>query len=111
MAKKDFENGVKLTGKKTQDALEQAIGSRGTQTEADEEEKARRIMTGKTQGRKGCKAARINMSFTPENHEFILFASRYKGMNFTQFVNNIIEKYREEHADAYRQARELSEDL
>ena len=97
--------------KRVSENINQATGGRGTQTEAGDEEKAKRDREGKTQGRKGCKQARINMAFTAENYKFIQFTARYKGMNLTQFVNFVIEQYREEHADAYQRALEISEEL
>lgn len=91
--------------------LTQATGGRGTQSEAEAAEKEARARDGRTQGRKGCKAARINMAFSPENHAFIQFVARYKGMSLTQFVNDVLDQYREEHADAYQKVQELSKEL
>ena len=91
--------------------IEQATGGRGTQAEATPEELEQRQREMRTQGRKGCKMARINMAFTPENHEFIKKAARYKTMNLTEFMNHIIEQYREEHAEAYQRILENAEEL
>jgi hypothetical protein len=48
---------------------------------------------GCTQGRKGQKAKRINMAFADEIHAYITYESRRRGMNATQFVNMVLEKY------------------
>jgi len=112
MAKmKQFEENVGYTGKPVHGDIDQATGGRGTQTEATPDEKQARQEEMRTQGRKGCKMARINMAFTPENHDFIKKASHYKMMNLTQFVNYIIETYRAEHAEAWERAKETAEDL
>lgn len=50
---------------------------------------------GVTQGRKGQKAKRITMSFSDDNHAYITFESRRRGMNATQFVNMVLDLYRE----------------
>lgn len=44
-----------------------------------------------TQGRKGQKLPRINMAFTPENHQYIKKVSRQAGMSVTQYINNLID--------------------
>ena len=43
-----------------------------------------------TQGRKGHKLPRINMAFTPDNHEYIKKVSRQQGISITEYVNNLI---------------------
>ena len=48
----------------------------------------------RTQGKKGCKAPRINMAFTPDNHRFLKREARKSGMTITQYCNQIITKYR-----------------
>lgn len=73
-------------------AEEQKI--KGQQTTASPEEAAERMAELRTQGRKGCKAVRINMAFTPDNHGFIKKMARISGMTMTEFTNSIIERYR-----------------
>jgi hypothetical protein len=48
-----------------------------------------------TQGRKGLRLPRINMGFTPANHEFVRRASRMRGQSMTEFVNTLIDDERE----------------
>ena len=48
-----------------------------------------------TQGKKGYKLPRINMAFTPENHKYITFESRRRGLSATEFVNKIISEYKD----------------
>jgi len=52
------------------------------------------IEFGATQGKKGHKSPRINMAFSPENHEWIKSRSRQLGISATEFVNSILEKER-----------------
>lgn len=81
------------------------------QQEPTPEEKARRASAMQTQGRKGCKAVRINMAFSPENHEFIKTLAAATGQNMTQFLNYIVMRYRTEHPELMEQAHKLQEIL
>ena len=90
-------------------ALEAATGTRGQQGTASKEEAAARAAEGKTQGRKGCKAVRINMAFWTENHNFITYGARACGMTMTEFCNVVIEKYRKEHPDVQAKADEAQQ--
>ena len=72
MAKKDFS--AMNTGRaETAESsavmrkLEQGASNKGQQGEATQQEAAERAAALRTQGRKGCKATRINMAFTPDN--------------------------------------------
>ncbi len=88
-----------------------AARPKGLQTTASQEEQAERAAQLRTQGRKGCKATRINMAFTPENYEFIRIMSRIHGMNLTQFANLVVERYRKEHPDAYEKAKAIIDSI
>jgi len=90
--------------------LDQAIGKKGQQTTADAEEQAERASNLQTQGRKGCKAARINMAFTPENHEYIKLMAGRAGYTMTEYANGIIAKHREEHAEQYEAAKKFRDE-
>lgn len=92
-------------------AVEQATSARGQQGTASPQEAAERASNLKTQGRKGCKATRINMAFTPENHEFIKIMASITGQTMTEFTNLVIERYREEHPDIYAQAKAIKDSL
>jgi hypothetical protein len=87
--------------------VEQATSRKGQQGTASPAEAAERAAELKTQGRKGCKAVRINMAFTPENHEFISIMARIMGKTKTEFANIVIERYRTEHPEIYEQAKEI----
>lgn len=104
MAKKDF-SGVN-TGR-VYGALETAVSRRGQQGTASPQEAAERAAELRTQGRKGCKAVRINMAFTPENHAYIKLMARLSGVTMTEYVNTVVERYREEHPGALDKAMEL----
>ena len=53
----------------------------------------------KWQGKKGQKADRINMAFSPENSEFLDIVSKDYGMNKTALVNRILDLFREDHPE------------
>ena len=61
-----------------------------------------------TQGRKGYKMQRINMAFTPDNIDFLRTISKVKGQTMTQFVNNILDKAREENKELIEQIKSLN---
>ena len=106
-AKKNFE-GMNIGNiGKVYDTLQQATHDKGMQTVASAEEANERAQQLKTQGRKGCKAIRIHMAFTPDNHEFIKIMSTITGQNMTEFTNAIIKQYREEHPELFQQAKAI----
>lgn len=88
------------------EAVEKSAGKKIQQT-ASEKEIEERKATGKTQGRKGCKATRINIAFTSPNHDYIKTVSKIKGMSLTEYTNYIIEQHRLEHDELYKKAKEL----
>ncbi|MCR5452407.1 MAG: hypothetical protein K6F00_07275 [Lachnospiraceae bacterium] len=65
----------------------------------------------KTSGRKGLKLPRINLAFTPNNYEYIKTMSQVRGQNLTQFVNDIIDRSRNENKETYYKALEFREAL
>lgn len=84
-----------------------------------EEHKAQEVQTDfterqealRTQGKKGAKAQRFNMAFTPSNLDFIRVVSKIKGQTMTQFVNEIIDREREAQSETYQKAKSLIENL
>lgn len=92
-------------------SIETGTSRRGQQGKASPQEAAERASNLKTQGRKGCKAIRINMAFTPENHEFIKVMAKITGKTMTEFTNLTIERYRQEHPDLYEQAKAIIDQL
>lgn len=102
--KKDFS--AVNTGRVYHD-IETATTTKGQQGSASPQEANERRSKMTTQGRKGCKAIRINMAFTPENHQYIAVMARIRGMTLTKYTNYIIEKYREEHPEIYDQAKAI----
>lgn len=89
--------------------IEQATSKRGQQGKASPQEAAKRAADLKTQGRKGCKAIRINMAFTPDNHEFIKILAKASGLTMTELTNNIIAAYRKEHPEFLEKANSFLE--
>ena len=113
MAKKDFSSvntgsvyGTiqEATADPAQGAQEpqEARKERKTYTEAEQE---RYRQEGRTMGRKGCKAIRINMAFTPEVHEYIKTMARVRGESITEFTNAVFARHMLENAQLYAQAQ------
>lgn len=110
MAKKADFSGINTQRRmNVADELQTEISMQGQQATASKEEAAARAATGRTQGRKGCKAVRINMAFWTENHNFITYGARACGMTMTEFCNAVIEKYRKEHPDVQAKADEAQQ--
>ena len=107
-AKKDFAG---INTGRVYGTIETATTQRGQQGTASLQEKADRAAELRTQGRKGCKAPRINMAFTPENHQFIKTISRISGYTMTEFTNIVIERYRTEHPELYEKAKDIIDNL
>ncbi len=103
-SKKDFAG---MNTGRVYGAIEQATSRKGQQGTASPQEAQERAAQLKTQGRKGCKANRINMAFTPENHEFIKIMAKISGKTMTEFANLVVERYRNEHPDIYEQAKAI----
>lgn len=82
-------------------SFEQSAKAKKVQPIASEAEKAQRKAEGRTRGRTGCKADRINLAFTVENYDFIKRFSNLRGENMTEFVNHIIEEYRERNIEEF----------
>lgn len=108
MSKKNFSS-INMGSNKVFDDIEKSTQSKGKKTTASPAEQAARRSSMQTQGRKGCKAVRINMAFTPENHEYIKTMSRIAGVSMTEYTNTVIERYRTEHPEIFEQAKALTE--
>lgn len=102
MAKKGFEG---INTGRVYGAIEQATSRKGQQGTASPQEATERAEALQTQGRKGCKAVRINMAFSPSNYEFIRVMAKATGRTMTQFANVVIEAYRNEHPEFMQQAQ------
>ena len=83
-------------------------GQQGTANKAEQEARAEALQTS---GRKGCKAVRINMAFTPSNHEFIKVMSRASGRTLTEFTNLVIAAYQREHPEIMEKARAFLDEI
>jgi enhancing lycopene biosynthesis protein 2 len=106
--KKDFAG---INTGRVYSSIEQATSEKGQQGTASPQEAAERAAELRTQGRKGCKAIRINMAFTPDNHEFIRVMAKITGKTMTEFANLVIERYRTEHPELYEQAKAIIDQL
>ena len=108
---KDFNNINTGRANKVYKSIETGTSRKGQQGKASPKEAAERASSLKTQGRKGCKAVRINMAFTPENHQYIKVMAKVTGNTMTEFTNLVIERYRTEHPDLYDQAKAIIDNL
>lgn len=100
--KKDFS---KMETGNVYKAIEQGTSRKGQQGTASPEEAAARAEEMRTQGRKGCKGTRINMIFTPANHEFLRIMAKASGRSMTQTCNLIVAAYRNEHPEFMERAQ------
>lgn len=108
MAKKDF---ASVNTDRVIAGLSQATSRKGQQPAITPQEAEQRAAEMRTQGRKGCKAIRINMAFTPENHQFIKVMAGVTGKTMTEFANFVVEQYRNEHPDIYEKAKAIIDEL
>lgn len=84
-----------------------ATGQTGQQDTASPEEAETRRRKLKTQGRKGCKAIRINMAFSPQNHRFIKVYASSMGMTMTEACNELLDYARTDPKFIARARRQL----
>lgn len=90
-------------------SFEQSAKAKKVQPPLSEEERLQRKAEGKTRGRAGCRADRINLLFTVDNYEFVKRYCRFRGENMTEFVNHIIEDYRKAHLEEFERFAEFVE--
>ena len=82
-----------------------ATSNQRKQSEATPEEKAVRIEERRTQGRTGCKAPRINVSFSQSIYDYVRIMSRVEGKTMCAFINDTLAEYKEEHLALYNAAK------
>ena len=80
---------------------------RSRQEEPTEVEIAAAREQGKTQGRKGVKAVRINMAFAPDVHEYISIMSRARGQSITNFTNEVFRNSKQQNLELFEKAKEF----
>ena len=83
--------------------------NRKMQTPASREEADERMALMQTRGRKGVHLPRINMAFTPENHDFIKTMSAVTCQTMTEYLNDVIKQYREEYSQDYDEIIKMRE--
>ena len=106
--KNDFSD-ITITRGKVAETIEKATSKKKQQGTASREEQQERKETLRTQGRKGCKLSRINLAFTPDNHQFIKIMAKATGKTMTEVTNNIIAAYRKEHPEFLEKATDFIE--
>lgn len=110
MAKKDFSNlntgsVYETIAEATAEPAPQAIPKRKKNTPPTEEEIQLAREQGRTRGRAGVKALRINMAFTPEIHDYIRTMAQVRGQTVTQFTEAVFRKSMEDNAETYEKAK------
>ena len=100
--KKDFSNVFDAIAETT------AEGKKERKTYSTEEQEKYR-QEGKTMGRKGCKAVRINMAFSPDVHDYIKTMARVRGESITDFTNYVFARSMEENRETYEKAKAFKE--
>ena len=116
MAKKDFSNlntgsVYETIAEATAEPITQDIPKRKRNTPPTEEEIQLAREQGRTRGRAGVKALRINMAFTPEIHDYIRTMAQVRGQTVTQFTEAVFRKSMEDNAEIYEQAKAFQETL
>ena len=81
------------------------------QSIATADEQLERAEEMRTQGRKGCKAPRINVAFTPSNYRFVKIMSRATGNSMCEFINLVLKAYQDDHPELIQHALDLIESL
>ena len=89
-----------ISGAQDEHEVTEALEVQEVQTDFTERQEAL-----KTQGKKGAKAQRFNMAFTPSNLDFIRIMSKINGQTMTQFVNEIIDREREAQSETNQQVK------
>jgi len=64
----------------------------------------------RTQGRKGYKMPRMNISLTPSGVGYVKVMAGITGKSVTQYISDIVDKDAAANAERYQKARELMED-
>lgn len=91
--------------------INKSSSTRKRQGNADPKEIATRKAAMQTQGRKGCKANKICISISPLNLDFVRVVSQTTGRTVTGLINDILDEYRQQHPDAFMQARAIMDAL
>lgn len=117
MAKKNFDelNTSNVFSEQIQEAVSDTIPEQIPRQKRDEMPAAEIVEQareqGKTQGRKGCKAHRFNMAFSPKAYDFITCMARVRGETITAFVNHLIEQTIDDNQEIYQKALEFRDSL
>lgn len=107
--KKNFDELKNTNQSEILNAAVKATKRTGSQTPATEEEAEARKAIMQTRGRKGVHLPRINMAFTPENHDYIKTMATVTGQTMTEFLNYVIAQYREEYGQDYEEIVKMRE--
>ena len=65
----------------------------------------------RTQGRKGYKMPRLNISLTPSGMDYVKIMAGITGKSVTQYISDVVEKDAIVNAERYQKAKELMKDV
>ena len=87
MAKKKFEaDKIEVAGA-IRNKLDKATEEKLTRPTATQEDKEEREKTGRTQGKKGCRAKRINFAFWTDTYDYVNTMAKVEEFSIAKFVN------------------------
>ena len=66
--------------------IQQATDAKKTRPIATQEDKEDRERTGRTQGKKGCRAKRMNFAFWTETYDYVQTMAKVNGDSIAKFV-------------------------
>lgn len=61
----------------------------------------------RTQGRKGCKMPRLNISLTPSGMDYVRVMAAISGKSVTRYISDLIDREAAANAAIYEQAKEI----
>lgn len=70
--------------------IQQATDAKKTRPIATQEDKEDRERTGRTQGKKGCRAKRMNFAFWTETYDYVQTMAKVNGDSIAKFVNETL---------------------
>ncbi len=77
-------------------AIDKGTGSsRRAHTTVSKEVKAQREAEGRTQGAKGCRTKRMNISLKTDNYKIVAGEAGRYGVSYSRFLNTLIDAYRD----------------
>lgn len=100
LKKKDLQSAID-TG------LERLFSTADAQEVPQEQDRREAAEARRTQGRKGYKLQRLNISLTPSQYDYVRTMAAISGKSQTCFIGELIDRAAEENRTTYNRAKEL----